>query len=32
LQVLELLSSGSIQTLAKAVCAKSKLVPASLGE
>ena len=30
LQVLELLSSGSIQTLAKAVCAKSKIVPASL--
>ncbi|KAK3303121.1 polyketide synthase [Chaetomium strumarium] len=30
LQVLELLSSGSIQTLAKGVCAKSKLVPASL--
>ena len=31
LQVLELLSSGSIQTLAKTVCAKSKLVPESLG-
>ena len=30
LQVLELLSSGSIQTLAKAVCAKSKLVSAEL--
>lgn len=30
LQVLELLSSGSIQTLAKGVCAKSKLVPDSL--
>ena len=30
LQVLELLSSGSIQTLAKAVCAKSKVMPASL--
>jgi len=30
LQVLELLSSGSIQTLAKAVCAKSKLVSPSL--
>ncbi|KAK3302616.1 polyketide synthase [Chaetomium strumarium] len=30
LQVLELLSSGSIQTLAKIVCAKSKLVPATL--
>ncbi|KAL2148132.1 hypothetical protein VTH82DRAFT_1800 [Thermothelomyces myriococcoides] len=32
MQVLELLSSGSIQTLAKAVCSKSKLVPESLGE
>jgi len=32
LQVLELLSSGSIQTLAKGVCSKSKLVPESLGE
>lgn len=30
LQVLELLSSGSIQTLAKGVCAKSKLVPGDL--
>lgn len=30
LQVLELLSSGSIQTLAKGVCAKSKLVSAAL--
>ncbi|AEO59183.1 hypothetical protein MYCTH_2307246 [Thermothelomyces thermophilus ATCC 42464] len=32
MQVLEPLSNGSIQTLAKAVCSKSKLVPESSGE
>jgi len=31
MQVLELLSSGSIQTLAKGVCAKSKIVAAAAG-